>query len=80
MSEGWEAKNRKQKREGLVLKPMLFNLFINSLELEVSSVVSKFADDSKLFRTLKTKVNCKELQEDLHKPNMGNEEANFQYR
>ena len=37
---------------GLVV---LFNLFISDLELEVSSIVAKFLDNTRLFRKVKTK-------------------------
>uniref|UniRef100_K7GG65 Reverse transcriptase domain-containing protein n=1 Tax=Pelodiscus sinensis TaxID=13735 RepID=K7GG65_PELSI len=50
-----------------VLGPILFNLFINDLEKGVSSEVVKFADDTKLFRIVKTEADCEGLQEDLTK-------------
>ena len=34
--------------QGFVLRLVLFNLFINDLETEISSEVAKFADDTKL--------------------------------
>ena len=37
-----------------VLGPILFNLFINDLELGVSGEVGKFADDTKFFQVVKT--------------------------
>ena len=39
--------------QGSVLGPILFNLFINDLELGVSSEVAKLADDNKLFKVVK---------------------------
>lgn len=40
-------------------------IFINGLEKGVSSVVAKFADDTKLFKVVKTKAGGEELQKDL---------------
>ncbi|CAM5084504.1 unnamed protein product, partial [Eretmochelys imbricata] len=53
--------------QGSVLGPILFNLFINDLEKGVNSEVEKFADDTKLFKIVKTKADCEELQKDLTK-------------
>uniref|UniRef100_K7F0Y4 Reverse transcriptase domain-containing protein n=1 Tax=Pelodiscus sinensis TaxID=13735 RepID=K7F0Y4_PELSI len=53
--------------QGSVLGPILFNLFINDLEKGVSSEAVKFADDTKLFRIVKTEADCEGLQEDLTK-------------
>ena len=47
--------------------PILFNLFINDLELGVNSEVAKFADDTKLFKVDTTQRDCEELQRDLSK-------------
>ena len=53
--------------QGSVLGPVLFNLFINDMESGLSSEVAKFADDTKLFRVVKTRRDCEELQKDLSK-------------
>lgn len=47
--------------------PVLFNVFINNLKLEVDSVVAKFVDNTKLFSMVKTKAGFSKFQEDLHK-------------
>lgn len=36
-----------------VLGPVLFNIFINNLEWDVTSEIAKFPDDIKLFRLVK---------------------------
>lgn len=51
----------------LVLGLMLFNLFVNDLEFGLSSVGTKTADDTKLFKLMNTKVDCEELQKALSK-------------
>ncbi|CAM5086896.1 unnamed protein product [Natator depressus] len=53
--------------QGSVLGLILFNLLINDLEKGVNSEVAKFADDTKLLKTVKTKADCEELQKDLTK-------------
>ncbi|CAM4508925.1 unnamed protein product [Caretta caretta] len=53
--------------QGSVLGPVLFNIFINDLKKGVSSEVAKFADGTKLLKTVKSKADCKELQRDLRK-------------
>ena len=42
-------------------------MFMNDLELGVSSEVARFADDTKLFKVVKTQRDCEELQRDLSK-------------
>ncbi|CAM5111563.1 unnamed protein product [Natator depressus] len=53
--------------QGSVLRPVLFNIFINDLEKEVNCEVAKFADDTKLLMIVKSKADCEELQGDLTK-------------
>lgn len=46
---------------------VFFNLFINDLMLEVSSEVTKFADNTKLCRAIRIREDCELLQRDLSK-------------
>ena len=50
--------------QGSVLRPVLFNLFINDLETGISSEVAKFAPS---FQVVKTRTDCEELQKDFSK-------------
>lgn len=49
-NEQWNPTRTGIERTGV------FNLFINGLELELSSLVTMFADYAKLFRIAKTKA------------------------
>lgn len=65
-----EEISRAQPPGLLLLGSVLFNVFINVLELRVSSVLVELADDAKLFRinnNKKPKADSEELQEDLTK-------------
>lgn len=53
--------------QGSVLGPLLFNLFINDLEVGIESTVSIFADDTKLCRTIGSMQDAATLQSDLSK-------------
>ena len=61
--------------QGLVLGPILFLIYINDLEDDVSSKVLKFADDTKVFRKVTNDTDKQSLQEDLDK--MVRKMANF---
>uniref|UniRef100_A0A803JB19 Reverse transcriptase domain-containing protein n=1 Tax=Xenopus tropicalis TaxID=8364 RepID=A0A803JB19_XENTR len=53
--------------QGSVLGPLLFNLFINDLEVGIESTVSIFADDTKLYKTISSMQDAATLQSDLTK-------------
>ena len=52
--------------QGSILGPLLFVLYVNDLpDAVTSSQVAMFADDTKLFTTVKREDDCKRLQSDL---------------
>ena len=53
--------------QGSVLGPILFLIFINDLEDDISSKVLKFADDTKVFRNVTNGTDKPSLQDDLDK-------------
>ena len=53
--------------QGSVLGPILLLIFINDLDGDLSSKVLKFADDTKVFRTVKTDADKETVQDDLTK-------------
>ena len=53
--------------QGSVLGPILFLIYINDLEDDISSKVLKFADDTKVFRKVTNDTNKQSLQDDLDK-------------
>ena len=57
-------------RQGSILGPILFIIYINDLPGVVGSVCRLFADDCKLYRNIKSDADLKELQDDIDRLNM----------
>ena len=53
--------------QGSVLGPLLFVIYINDIELGISSNIRKFADDTKLFWKVGNEERCEQLRADLRK-------------
>ena len=53
--------------QGYVLGPILFLVYINDLEEGVTGKISKFADDTKLFRKTKEIGDKQKLQDAIDK-------------
>ena len=53
--------------QGSVLRPSLFLIFINDIDCGIVSSLSKFADDTKIFRTIQTVERAFTVQDDIHK-------------
>ena len=53
--------------QGSVLGPILFLIYINDLDDDITSKVLKFADDTKVFRKIKSDADRQHLQDDLKK-------------
>ena len=52
--------------QGSVLGPILFLIYINDLDDSITSKVLKFADDTKVFRKIKSDADRQHLQDDLN--------------
>ena len=52
--------------QGSVLEPLLFALYINELPSLVSSQLLMFADDIKLYRRIRSPIDCRILQTDIN--------------
>eukprot|EP00061_Rhincodon_typus_P002278 g17064.t1 len=48
-----------------VLGPLLFVIYINDLDENVQSMISKFADDTKIVRIMDSEEGYQKLQQDL---------------
>ena len=63
-----EISNWKSVLSGIsVLGPILFLIYINDLDDDITSKVLKFADDTKVFRKIKSDADQQQLQDDLNK-------------
>ena len=65
----WRGLNWKSVLSGVlqrsVLRPLLFSLYINDLDDNITSNVLKFADDTNVFRKVNTDGNKQHLQNNL---------------
>ena len=65
-----EVLNRKSVLSGVlqgsVLGPILFLIYINDLDDDITSKVLKFAEDTKVFRKIKSNADRQLLQDDLN--------------
>ena len=53
--------------QGSVLGPILFSIYVNDLDDDITSKVLKFADDTKVLRKIKSDADRQHLQDDLNK-------------
>ena len=53
----------------MICLPLLFLIYINNLDSGVSSEISKFTDDSKISKIIRSESDVKELQGDLNRLN-----------
>ena len=63
--------------QGSVLGPILFLIYINDLEDDISSKVLKFADDTKVFRKVTNDTDKQSLQDDLENVLNGQKNGKF---
>ena len=52
--------------QGSILGPILFTLFVFDIPGEIESLISMFADDTKIYQLLTTDTSGEELEESLH--------------
>ncbi len=53
--------------QGSVLGPVVFIIYINVVDVGLNNLISKFADDTKIGKSIHTDEDRQSLQEDIHK-------------
>ena len=53
--------------QGSIFGPILFLIYINDLDYDITSKVLKFADDTNVFRTIKSDAVRQQLEDNLNK-------------
>ena len=65
--------------QGTVLGPTLFILFVSDVPETVKSIVSMFADDTKMYRTLNNETDVNTLQQDLNNIQIWSEKMQMRF-
>ena len=65
--------------QGTVLGPILFLILINDIDIGISSRVSLFADDTRIFKKVDTENDVEDLQSDLDKLYRWQESNNMEF-
>ena len=53
--------------QGSVIAPIMFQIYVNDMQMGVTSYINLFADDAKLFRVIESQNDCQQLQSDINR-------------